>query len=89
VLNKGEAPFDFQAALHSYFDLSDISRVSVTGSFHGKTFLNKMLKPAAEQVETRQELVVTEEYDRVYKVPQLLSSHTHEPVAPLRFALIV
>jgi glucose-6-phosphate 1-epimerase len=66
VTNKGRTAFDFQAALHSYFDVSDISKVSVGGSFAGKKFLNKMRKPAAEEVETRSELTVGEEYDRVY-----------------------
>lgn len=36
------------------------------GSFKGKKFLNKMLDPPAEEVETRDELSVREEYDRVY-----------------------
>ena len=67
VTNKGGDAFDFQAALHSYFDLSDISDVSVGGSFKGSTFLNKMKDPPAEETEEREALVVAEEYDRVYK----------------------
>jgi len=66
VSNNGKEAFGFQAALHSYFDLSDISDVSVGGSFKGAKFLNKMLDPPAEEVETRDELTVSEEYDRVY-----------------------
>ena len=50
----------------SYFDLSDIEKVTVGGSFKGKNFLNKMLDPPAEEVETREEISVREEYDRVY-----------------------
>jgi len=67
VENKGKEAFDFQAALHSYFDLSDIADVSVAGSFKGATFLNKMADPPADEVEEREELTVGEEYDRVYK----------------------
>mmetsp|Transcript_16808 Transcript_16808/g.34235 ORF Transcript_16808/g.34235 Transcript_16808/m.34235 type:complete len:310 (+) Transcript_16808:33-962(+) len=66
VANKGSDEFAFQAALHSYFDLSDIKDVSVAGSFKGAEFLNKMLDPPATQVEDRSELLVAEEYDRVY-----------------------
>lgn len=66
VKNTGKQAFDFQAALHSYFDLSDIEKVTVGGSFKGKTFLNKMLDPPMEEVETRDEITVSEEYDRVY-----------------------
>ena len=40
--------------------------MSVAGSFKGATFLNKMLDPPADEVETREELSVAEEYDRVY-----------------------
>jgi glucose-6-phosphate 1-epimerase len=67
VENTGSAEaFDFQAALHSYFDISSIKNTSVGGSFSGKTFLNKMLDPPAEQVEERSEITIAEEYDRVY-----------------------
>lgn len=66
VFNTGSKPFDFQAALHSYFELSDISNLKLKGSFQGKTFLNKMLKPPAEEVEHRAEVTIGEEYDRVY-----------------------
>ena len=66
VTNKGGNSFDFQAALHSYFDLSDISQASVSGSIKGTKFLNKLLDPPAMQEETRDEIVIAEEYDRVY-----------------------
>lgn len=67
VDNDGSAEaWSFQAALHSYFDLSDIANVAVGGSFKGSKFLNKMLDPPAEQVEDRDDIVFAEEYDRVY-----------------------
>lgn len=66
VENKGTAPFEFQAALHSYFDLSDITKVSVAGSFKGSTYLNKLAKPPAEEKESRAEVTFNEEYDRIY-----------------------
>ena len=38
VQNTGSGgPFDFQAALHSYFDVSSLENVSIEGSFEGAT----------------------------------------------------
>ncbi|KAH8058686.1 glucose-6-phosphate 1-epimerase [Aureococcus anophagefferens] len=68
VTNTGSGDsFDFQAALHSYFDVSDINATSIAGSFKGKTFLDKMQDPPKETKETRDVITVGEEYDRVYK----------------------
>jgi len=67
VKNNGKESFDFQAALHSYFDISSIKKTSIGGSFKGATFLNKMLDPPADETEEREEVVISEEYDRVYK----------------------
>ena len=67
VDNKGEESFDFQAALHSYFTVSAIENLSIAGSFKGKEFLNKMVGDDGEmQTEDRDEITISEEYDRVY-----------------------
>jgi glucose-6-phosphate 1-epimerase len=66
VENTGGADFEFQNALHSYFDISSIKKTSIGGSFIGKKFMNKMANPPAEQVETRTIITIPEEYDRVY-----------------------
>lgn len=68
VNNKGEESFDFQAALHSYFTVSSLDKLEITGSFAGKEFLNKLVGDAGEmQTEDRESITITEEYDRVYK----------------------
>jgi len=69
VENKGSADsFDFQAALHSYFTISSLNNLQITGSFAGKEFLNKMAGNGGEmQTETRDAITISEEYDRVYK----------------------
>lgn len=68
VNNKGEEPFDFQAALHSYFTVSSLENLEITGSFKGKEFLNKMVGEEGEiQTEERDVISISEEYDRVYK----------------------
>jgi len=69
VDNKGEEEsFDFQAALHSYFTVSSLENLEISGSFEGKEFLNKMVGEAGEmQTEERSAITISEEYDRVYK----------------------
>uniref|UniRef100_A0A7S1V6K6 glucose-6-phosphate 1-epimerase n=1 Tax=Grammatophora oceanica TaxID=210454 RepID=A0A7S1V6K6_9STRA len=70
VENKGEEAWDFQAALHSYFTVSSIKNLEISGSFEGKEFLNKMAGEdgAGEmQTEDRSVITISEEYDRVYK----------------------
>ena len=67
VENKGDAAFDFQAALHSYFTVSSLENLEITGSFAGKEFLNKMVGEGEMQTEDREVITISEEYDRVYK----------------------
>eukprot|EP00977_Amphora_coffeiformis_P021314 scaffold9178_cov176-Amphora_coffeaeformis.AAC.10 len=68
VDNKGEEAFDFQAALHSYFTVSSLDKLEITGSFAGKEFLNKLAGDGGEmQTEEREAITISEEYDRVYK----------------------
>merc|ERR1712106_1014979 len=67
VDNKGEDSFDFQAALHSYFSVSSLDNLEISGSFEGKDFLNKMVGEEGEiQTEDRTAITISEEYDRVY-----------------------
>ena len=67
VDNKGEEAFDFQAALHSYFTVSALENLEISGSFEGKEFLNKMAGDGGEmQTEDRSAITIGEEYDRVY-----------------------
>lgn len=68
VKNTGtEESFDFQAALHSYFTVSSLENLEITGSFEGKEFLNKLAGDGGEmQTEERSAITITEEYDRVY-----------------------
>ena len=66
VENKSEETFDFQAALHSYFTVSALENLSIAGSFAGKEFLNKMVGEGEMQTEDREEITISEEYDRVY-----------------------
>lgn len=68
VENKGEESFEFQSALHSYFTVSALENLEVSGSFEGKEFLNKMVGDEGEmQKEERKVITISEEYDRVYK----------------------
>jgi glucose-6-phosphate 1-epimerase len=67
VQNCGDEAFDFQAALHSYFAVSSLENLEITGSFQGKEFLNKMVGEGEMQTEDRASITISEEYDRVYK----------------------
>jgi glucose-6-phosphate 1-epimerase len=68
VENKGDDSFDFQAALHSYFAVSSLDKLEISGSFAGKEFLNKLVGDGGEmQTEDREVITISEEYDRVYK----------------------
>ena len=90
VENKGDEAFDFQAALHSYFAVSSLDQLEITGSFSGKEFLNKLVGDEGEmQTEDREVITISEEYDRVYKGvndPVLKDSGTGKSLAVLNNA---
>ena len=65
VTNKGNKPFDFQALLHTYYKLPDISAIEVN-DFNRVAYLDK-LKGAEEFVENSKDFKFTEEVDRIYK----------------------
>ncbi|CAM9685089.1 unnamed protein product [Discosporangium mesarthrocarpum] len=67
VKNTGDSPFNFQAALHSYFSCSDINKVTVKSpAFDGASFLNKMLDPPAMTTQEGSEITISQEMDSVY-----------------------
>ena len=91
VENKGEEAFDFQAALHSYFTVSALDSLEISGSFAGKEFLNKLAGDEGGELQTEEREVITigEEYDRVYKQvndPVLKDSGTGKALAVLNEA---
>lgn len=69
VENVGDEAFDFQAALHSYFTVSALDDLEISGSFSNKEFLNKLAGDGEGEMQTedRSSITITEEYDRVYK----------------------
>jgi glucose-6-phosphate 1-epimerase len=87
VENTGEEAWDFQAALHSYFTVSSLENLEITGSFEGKEFLNKLAGDDGEmQTEDRSTITISEEYDRVYKGvndPVLKDSGTGKAVSAI------
>jgi len=64
VLNTGEKEFSFQFALHSYFSVSDIRKVSVSG-LNDLDFIDKT-KNGVKDKENRQHVTIEKETDRVY-----------------------
>jgi glucose-6-phosphate 1-epimerase len=72
VINTGTQPFDFQLALHTYFQVADIRRVGIHG-LNGIKFLDAM-KDRAMAVEARDVIRFDRETDRIYvNAPDSLS----------------
>jgi len=67
VVNTGDKPFDFTAALHSYWSISGISNIKIAGGFEGASYLNKMVDPPATSLGTSGTIEITEETDAVYQ----------------------
>ena len=47
IINEGDKPFTFTAALHSYFEVADIGKAKVHG-LKGLTYLDKVRTPCGE-----------------------------------------
>jgi|TARA_B100000524_G_scaffold344025_1_gene240796 glucose-6-phosphate 1-epimerase len=67
VANTGDEAFEFTGALHSYWAVSAIDKVSIEGAFEGKKFLNKMADPPALQDAAGAAITISEETDAVYE----------------------
>lgn len=63
VKNTGLAPFPFQTALHTYFQVADISQTGLFG-LQGAAFEDFL--QAGPTVETREVITVDREIDRIY-----------------------
>lgn len=66
IKNTDDKAWDFQAALHTYFHVTDIDKCEVTGAFEGQTYLDKMEDPPKEKKESRKAIVFDKEVDSVY-----------------------
>jgi D-hexose-6-phosphate mutarotase len=65
VTNKSQEAFTFENCLHTYFEVGDISSVSVTG-LKGIKYLDKVAN-FAEKKETGDSIKVSSEVDRIYQ----------------------
>ncbi len=63
VLNIGSRDSDFETCLHTYFQVSDINAISITGLSKCE-FINKLNN--ADMVESAPEIRITSEMERVY-----------------------
>jgi len=64
VKNTGDSVFPFQAALHTYFLVSNIANVMITG-LTDVPYVDKV-KNGITELETRQAVTISQEVDRVY-----------------------
>ncbi len=60
-----DAEFTFENCLHSYFEVADVTAISITG-LKGLDFLDKAA-PFMEQTETHDALRIASEVDRIYE----------------------
>ena len=67
VTNTDSKPFDFTAALHSYWSVSSIANVKVTSpGFKGASFLDKTASPPKDTKSTTDVITIGKETDSVY-----------------------
>jgi glucose-6-phosphate 1-epimerase len=72
VENTGDQPFDFKAALHTYFAVADIHRTALHG-LEGVTYIDS-LRDSIRVKEDRSVIRFAEETDRIYvNAPDILS----------------
>jgi hypothetical protein len=91
VTNTGDKPFDFTAALHTYWSVSGIKNIKITSpAFKGATYLDKMQSPPADVKSDKESIVISEEVDQVYagvsgeRPPSLLARPARSPAQPAR-----
>ena len=65
LVNSGEAPLTFTAALHTYFAVDDVSQVKVMG-LRGLTYEDNANGGVSSGPEAQEEVVLPGEVDRVY-----------------------
>ncbi|RIA85433.1 galactose mutarotase-like domain-containing protein [Glomus cerebriforme] len=64
VKNEDKAPFDFQALLHTYYSVPDISKVSIEG-FYNVSYVDKV-NNFITNVDNDQSIKIDQETDRIY-----------------------
>ena len=64
VINTGTAPFDFQLALHTYFQVADVRQIAIRG-LKGSTYIDA-LKDWSRSIEAHEEIRFDQETDRIY-----------------------
>ena len=67
VLNKGDVPFQFTAALHSYWAVSTVPNITVSGPFKGASYLDKSVDPPVTRTGEANDLTISKATDSVYQ----------------------
>eukprot|EP01038_Epipyxis_sp_PR26KG_P011498 gene11498-15402_t len=65
VVNKGEKPFDITTGLHTYFDVSSLKNVVISGPLKGATTVNKVTGETGAA--DSNDVVITSPIDMLYK----------------------
>lgn len=75
VVNSGDITFDFTAALHTYFNVNDVTRTTVSG-LGGLQYADKLRGGQVFTEENEPQKTVTGPMDRVCKKRTFLSQVT-------------
>lgn len=65
LVNKGDKPYPATLGLHTYFDVSSLANVKITGPFKGKSTVDKT--SGAEGVADSDEITISAPIDKLYK----------------------
>jgi glucose-6-phosphate 1-epimerase len=65
VANKGSTPFDITLGMHTYFDVSSLKNVVITGPFAGATTVDKV--SGATGTGSSNDVVISQHVDMLYK----------------------
>lgn len=67
ITNTGDQNFDFTTALHTYFSVSDVDKITIkSDGFDGASFLDKTASPPETKPCTSTEVKIGKETDSVY-----------------------
>jgi glucose-6-phosphate 1-epimerase len=72
VVNTGDAPFDFEVALHTYFSVSDVGAVAVRG-LGGCAYVDRVAGGARDRQDLGAPVRFDGEVDRVYEYSGLVT----------------
>ena len=66
IENKGDRPFGFQFAFHSYYNVGDVAQMNVEGPFENARYLDKLEDPPTRKTHYGSRYVVDKAWDAIF-----------------------